>query len=146
MNELEATRAKLKCLEMVDGTGLDWWKVVKSTTSEKLSIPPTFGDDKERYELAIGVLEGKPVWEADTLYLKSNGIKVIAQRGFAWTIANGRSYEFSECSWNPPKPKTVMVELTVEDAQRLADVTSYIAVDLSSNLEAACRKALEELK
>ena len=44
-------------------------------------------------------------------------------------------------SWSPPKPATVLVELSVEDAK----YWSNTAVG-SRQLRAACRKALEEMK
>ena len=52
-------------------------------------------------------------------------------------------------SWNPPKPKTVMVEMLVEDATnyvttRQLNLTN--AVLAMTNVEAAINKALENLK
>lgn len=121
MNELEATRAKLKCLEMVEGTGLDWWNVVKiriksyvDNTSVSCFIP-TFNFDFEyyenaTYEFALGVVEGKPVWNGDRLY-DSTGCVFTAK-----TIEDGRMHGYITpnivrvmpielVSWNPPKPK-----------------------------------------
>jgi len=84
------------------------------------------------WEFPLAVVEGKPVFVGDELYLDGNKIKT-------W---NGMDIGcLPRWSWNPPKPKTVMVELLVEDAERCAK-QSY---DFASIAD-ACRKALESLK
>lgn len=92
MNELEATRAKLKCLEMVEGTGLKWSAVVRGKTMI-LSVPPTFTLDSDEYEFALGIVEGKPVWKGDEVYI--NDVKFIAETVRA---------HLASATWNPPKP------------------------------------------
>lgn len=49
-------------------------------------------------------------------------------------------HTWSKCSWNPPKPKTVMVELTIEQAELGAKL------GLTTDIASACRKALEEVE
>lgn len=63
----------------------------------------------------------------------------------AYTIADAmmkaRASILDRCTWNPPKPKTVMVELLIEDAEYYRD-SAYV----NSALNIACRKALEAIK
>lgn len=96
MTELEATRLKLKCLEMVEGTKSKWWEVIKCNGQ----IPYaqlSFSGKAEDYELALGIfVEGKPVWEGDELYTKE---------GAAFIVRADTRFCSSEVSWNPPKPK-----------------------------------------
>lgn len=135
MTELEATRAKLKCLEMVEGTELNWWNVVRMKSNKGLfveSSPDFMCYEINIYEFALGVVEGKPVWEGDEIY-RLDGHKFTACE-----------YGMSRCdhnklSWNPPQPKTVMVELLIEDAE---DMARQRAFD-SARIAVACRKALE---
>jgi len=113
---------------------------------EKAGIEPVFICDGSRYgivesltvddadfdcEFPLTVVEGKPVFVGDELYAAcGNPFKVIS-------IPKGVSLR--DCSWNPPKPRTVMVELPVTVAE------SY-SKDQYGMLSSACRKALEELK
>lgn len=138
MNELEATRAKLKCLEMVDGTGLDWWEVITAKGfTESFNAPPEFNLDGSEYIIALGVVEGKPVWDGDTVWF------ITTEGAYYRQIATIKhDFKLAGWSWNPPKPKTVMVELTVEDAEHLSNVYGRE----NSSIHLACRKALEELK
>jgi hypothetical protein len=47
----------------------------------------------------------------------------------------------TEWSWNPPKPKTVLVELLYEDAMRYAEDHEYTYY-ADQRLMAACKKAI----
>ena len=64
----------------------------------------------ELYEFHLGIIEGKQVFNGDVLYSKShpNGYKNFD------VIGDLSLYGFS---WNPPKPKTVMVEFSIGDAK-----------------------------
>jgi hypothetical protein len=85
-------------------------------------------------EFAMGILEGQPVFKDSELYL--DGKKQVA--GLTrFLICDGPSW-----SWNPPQPRAVMVELSVEDAKHI--VTSRLT-GLSECSE-AFHKALGELK
>lgn len=161
MTELEATRIKLKCLELVEGTGLNWWEVVRweNTLSKDtfmnecvaarcLSLYPAY-----EFEVALGVVEGKPVWEGDILYHPIYGKVTIrhstrSTRYLKIVGESGVELLASKFSWNPPKPKTVMVELLVEDAEALAYGCKCPITDLKRKQHGAeaCRKALEGLK
>lgn len=85
------------------------------------------------YEFPISVVEGKPVFDGDVLYWRSGAKTIVSE---LW----GKSVDWHELSWNPPKPKTVMVELLVEDAHAIAGSENWPAI------RHACRKALEEMK
>lgn len=139
MNKIEALELELAARKMVEGTALEWGAVIRHCpTKQKLGNPIDFYNTNH-VDVALGILEGKPVWEGDTL----------------WNIITGKEYTATyrlnnptDWSWNPPKPKTVMVELTVENAE-------YFAVNYADNsycqtrtieIAKACRKALENLK
>ena len=137
MTELEATRLKLQALELVEGTGLNWWEVIRNLYSkEGFNTPPALNVEPKDYELALGVIEGKPVWEGDKLwcaeYPCKQEISALTIHRFKW-------------SWNPPKPATVMVELLVEDAEKWAQIVSNKSTSIYQNIAEACRKALEKL-
>jgi len=91
------------------------------------------------YEFPLAVVEDKPVFVGDELY---------EETGKKFTVNNALTKGcFGEnwikaVSWNPPKPKTVMVELLRDDAE-------YFSIGCSAefrtyNLANACRKALEK--
>lgn len=62
MDELSATRAKLRCLEMVQGTDLSWKDVVRFKDT-KHPVRRSLDDyECDTLEFALGVVEGKPVW------------------------------------------------------------------------------------
>lgn len=138
MKPIEAIRLKLKCMEMVEGTELEWWRVIK-TVSVYIHWMPTLEIWKrDEVEIALGVVEGKPVWAGDEPYF--DGVK---------TKVSEELMNLPRWSWNPPKPKTVMVELLVEDVKYYAgkSILSFDEIIASiSRREEACRKALELLK
>lgn len=145
MKEIDATRIKLKCLEMVEGTDLEWWKTIKfhpdQNTTILLSNAPTFsGRPPEEYELARGIVEGKLVWEGDVHYDK-HGKKFI-------TCGDYTKEYLATCTLSPPKPKTMMVELLVEDVEYYADDEKELSfseiMDLAGRRAEACRDALEK--
>lgn len=90
------------------------------------------------YEFPIAVLEGKAVFNGDELYNTITGQKFKAHDEYTSCL--------DCCSWNPPKPKTVMVELLVDDAQGLILPLSQDAMAWHIRLSNACSKAVGELK
>ncbi len=109
------------------------------------------------YRFPIAVVEGKLVFVGDELYDRT-GVKFTAANTNQHAL-EGTSPEFSGgvlediqyCSWNPPKPKTIMVETLIDDAKYFAS-GSHSSVTLAEydrmveRRNEACRKALEELK
>lgn len=98
------------------------------------------------YEFPLAVVEGKAVFAGDELYLGTYNktVKVSAKHdeydGLIYSHLNSfGNAGFENFSWNPPKPKTVMVELLVEDADGLI-------CGLGGRVALACRKALGETK
>lgn len=91
----------------------------------------TFDYASGDYEFPLAVVEGKQVWMGDTLY-DGKGATGVVYTGWADHAT------WSCFSWNPPKPKTVMVELPLDV------VESYAAYpqDVHSFMIDACRKAL----
>lgn len=98
-------------------------------------------------------LEGKSVYIGDEIY-DGNGCKLIVERSddkgvFGHYCNLQKAYwHMKYCSLSP-KPKTVMVELLVEDARFFADELSLTLDKIKAinvrRIE-ACKKALEQLK
>lgn len=94
MTELEATRIKLKCLEMVERTSVKWWECLKLHTGNFV-LPPTFNGHEDEYQVALGILEGKPVFADDKVW-SPNGTKLKAGSIDVDIL-------LASTSWNPPK-------------------------------------------
>lgn len=109
----------------------------------KCSLKTSFED----YEFPVVVVEGQLVWRGDRLHCK-DGTQIIVNsiNGDNELIAdcsNGSRnavYTLDFVSWTPPKPKTVMVEMSIERAKVIAGVV------VADDLVIACRKALDNLK
>lgn len=137
MKEIEATRLKLKCLEMVEGTNLKWWEVLTMVgCSETFTSEPMLCGPKNMYTTVLGIVEGKPVWEGDTLYNK------ITNQEFK---VKNFTRAFHTYSWNPSKPKTVMVELPLDYVKNQAVLYKPEKYQLDP-LSKACAEALETEK
>lgn len=136
MKEIEATRLKLKCLEMVEGTRLKWWEVAKFC-GKVTTAPLMFSSPESSYEIALGIVEGKPVWKGDRLY------STLSKEMFAAEINLGTNSPYY--SWNPPKPKTVVVELPLDYVKNQAALSKHQRI-WPTILSKACAEALETLE
>ena len=112
---------------------MEWWQAIKYHSEDGTVDINEHGlcMKREQYELALGVVEGRPVWEGDKIY-SAQGVCFYASC----------KEELDGCSWNPPKPKTVMVELLVNDAEIFADCYAEMPGTVHKNIAEACRKAL----
>jgi hypothetical protein len=86
-------------------------------------------------EFPLAVIEGKPVFVGDELYIDNNYKKIKITEHTAPSI-------LPRCSWNPPKPKTVIVELLIDDAYKF--INCGIECPSYSAAFAALNKALEK--
>lgn len=82
-------------------------------------------------------VEGKLVYKGDKLWYHGREFRVD-EHSFINTLDR-------HWSWNQPKPKTVMVEFTVEDAEAIASLSAN-GFSQAHRIEEACRKALDNLK
>jgi hypothetical protein len=98
---------------------------------------PIWSEDIE-YRASLAEIEGRPVFEGDELYGTETGEKFIASE-YLGGLCN--SYGLQKLSWNPPKPKTVTVELLREDVEFFS--TSELFSHHSVNLKNACKEALK---
>lgn len=126
-NRADLLEAAAKSIRMQEAAG------VEPVCKVRIGICPikglSFSDTFNYYEFPLAVVEGKPVFVGDVLYDKrGDPCKMQAHHNLNWKY----------WSWTKPKPKTVMVELTVEDANHL--LSEYAPV---TNIHIACRKALE---
>jgi len=89
------------------------------------------------YEFPLAVVEGKPVFTGDELYNSDGYGSCIVDS--TW---DHKSKYWSNHSWNPPKPATVMVEILREDADVLANFYAKDMTGKFGRILEACRKAL----
>lgn len=89
----------------------------------------------ELWSFAIAEVEGKPCFMDSWLYAPDGARFMAGQHSQLYWCDK---YPLETCSWNPPKPKTIMVELLVEDAEMLTN--RCVAIE---RVNKACRQALE---
>lgn len=82
------------------------WVCVK-WDGEVFDEHPAFDAEPELYQFAIAILEDKPVFPGDILYLKSSGLEYVADK---YTTASA----VSGMTWQPPKPKRTFMLNGVE--------------------------------
>lgn len=155
MNKIEALRKEADLREMCEGTKVNWWECMKGFAGN-ICLDHGYAtqwlktSDGTDIRYALAIVEGKPVFVGDALYCRDFQFSVDGIKDCKLTGVDCNAYAVAEvspaiCSWNPPKPKTVMVELLVEDAEFWA--TRYpTAYSRDSAVTQACRKALEEMK
>lgn len=137
MNEIEGVRAKLKCMEMVQGTNYKWWEVVKCKYKQGITecrfIPTldfSFDCDQYDFEIALGMVEGKPVWKGDRVYFNDDVV-------YASYICDFTSPYWT---WNQQVPDTIMIEIPISVAKVFDKYIYPSGVD--GVIVLACRKAL----
>lgn len=130
---------------------------VKDTYPNSWREMPEFSSPQE-WQFAIAEVEGKPVFIGDELYSTNTGRKfqVHSTRESRKEILLLECYDqghnefcVKQCSWNPPKPKTVMVEMRTEVAEYAAENWIRDNKWLGDNAIAvgeSCKLALEKLK
>jgi len=95
--------------------------------------------DSLEWEFPLAVVEGKAVFVGDVLYDE----RFIGNERFVVNDTHRNTFLPKVFSWNPPKPKTVMVELLREDAERLLNCEYKVPVAIE-RAYSAIRKALEK--
>jgi len=109
---------------------------------EHWSSMPIFNTPSD-WSFAIAEVEGKPVFvDSPNLYHKEGSNVPVS-----YIAINLHKWSWSDFSWNPPKPKTIMVELLVEDVKFWDSMDNYFNdkkyIEASKNFKEACRQALE---
>lgn len=158
MKDYELLEAQARMMRLAEKYGIkDWRKLVRDNNGRVIAEynhgrHGLYADID--YQFAIGVVEGKPVFEVDELYLE-DGRKFKAllseEQGDVIVLDAGDGYRCYSAvrfvSWNPPKPKTVIVELMVDDAEYFANAPTWgSAIAGYERVFSACRKALEDAK
>jgi hypothetical protein len=108
--------AAAKVMRMCEGTVVKWWECIKfeGLQCNKIGFQPLFNDNADKYEFALAIIEGRPVFVGDELYDRSGSkfkalslIESENESGIEGSSDefNGGVYEeINCCSWNPPKP------------------------------------------
>ena len=154
IREIEAIELELAARKLVEGTDIPWFKCIKHCGRE-FHKPPLFITPRRYFKLALGIVEGKPAFKDDFLFnYQGERCKIVSRmdNSLQWESGDTKhpiyGMPLETWSWNPPKPKTVMVELTVDDV--LDEIKEYershtTTMRIGRRVE-ACRKALENLK
>jgi len=118
--------------DMIEGTDLELSHCFKVDGNKGYCFL-NFESVPSSYEPCLAIVEGKPVFKDDVLY---------GPDGSRHTVRNPYQFNFNVMSWNPPKPRTVMVELSSEAIKEFSrcDANNMYFKELV----ASCKKALEE--
>lgn len=143
--------AAAKMMRMCDEAGVDY---VFKFDGVVYNTIPHFVNFVDKYEFPLAIVEGKPVFKGDKLY-DSYGrlVNVEEAKKFDGDDAvslrtDGRWYRLDSYSWNPPKPKTVMVEVEVVDAKLFIELFDKVSEGdhFANRIVRNFSKALEESK
>lgn len=96
----------------------------------------------EFYEFPIALLEGKEVWIGDELWNVPNNFKFTVKYNdsiglWAGGVGFCQGGRYEDLSWNPPKPKTIFVELPYEY------VKLHSGISCETTIVDACKKAIQ---
>jgi len=112
-----------------------WAKNLNKISAMKFDQPP------HEYEFPIAVVEGKAVFVGDELWYSD--ICVVASSKNTMTYKSDNFVQtpayWHHASWNPPKPKTVLIELPYDFVKEHAEFKESFN---SKILTDACRKAM----
>ena len=148
MKNYEQHELIAQAYRVLEGTELEWWECIQIRSSlhdewKQIKENPRLNLQKSQYRVADMILEGRPLFKGDKVYCIDCPCTFISADHGVIVLENSSGIRFKMgrefISWNAPKPKTVMVELTVEDAEHYAQHHYNTIGD-------ACRKALEKLK
>ena len=99
MKQSDLYREWARVLDMCDGTKVMptcAWKFNGIIQDDCL---PNFEyDSPEHFEFLVAILEDKPVFVGDTIYVF----------GAKYTVVEGDDPNLAKCSWQPPKKKVVL--------------------------------------
>ena len=103
-------REYLRVIEMCEkynkehGTDVKPWECVKYRGGQILYDHPRFDGELDNYTFAISILEAKPVFVGNKIWLK-NAQQFITMSD----LINSAGIRDDCCSWNPPKRETVII-------------------------------------
>lgn len=147
MKDYELLEKQASMMRMAEKHGIDhWMKLVRFNMMVYNPITAFYGTN---FEYALGVVEGRPVFEGDTLWNVPNNFSFVVSRVTKMYLGEADCFFSSapkyrcgwikDCSWNPPKPKTIDVPMPIELAE-------YYAEYQGNRMGLVCRKALEAIK
>lgn len=159
MKQSELLRKQADMMDMAEKYGITKWSSLVRYRCKNSLFGIWCGKEEAEgfysqndYQFALGVVEGRPVFEGDELYpinfsgkVKVIGINKFDTKYFDVINDKGDTVQLMCLTWNPPKPKTIMVELPIETAEWYAKNT-YLNTYQPHYVAEACRKSLGELK
>lgn len=141
MKPIDAVRLQLKAMVLVEGTTLKWEDTIRHKHKKEALVNPLGMYYLDDIELALGIIEGKPVWEGDELYFTYDAVSVARH-----VIHKGHDLSNPNWSWLPPTSRTAPVYLLVEDINDAANWNCKLVTPLGNRIAKACRKTLEGLE
>lgn len=106
----------------IDGATIEYMNCATKLWTRCRDNQPQW-DEGTEYRASIAEVEGKPVFEGDVLYFDGTCVaaKFIAHKATEKCIVDkdGGCWSINRCSWNPPAPRTITVELLREDAESM---------------------------
>ena len=148
-------------IEMCDGTSIPPWECVKNENSgegsKAFTTQPTFYLPYANYEFAIGIVEGKPVFNGDTIYNRKTKIPFTCTDGVAKRTEEGvfcidttysryypANYTWKDLATAPEPPPLEAIVTVVSQA---IELTNFIGkTGVFDILPPAMQKGLKELK
>lgn len=91
-------REYARVIDMCEGTEIDPWVCVRVKGFGSFDKQPDFGADRYRYDFAVAILEGKPVFVGDEIYHPQLGKTIVSEEAFQTFIGN--------YTWNKPTKRT----------------------------------------
>ena len=137
MKNYEAYEIIARVMRMCDETNVSWLDCFRGKRQKVSTCDSLMGGS---IVAAIAIIEDKPVFIGDRYYDRKGNKQVATTHDIQWS-----SDWWKDCSWNTPKPKTVPVEILVEDAEWVVKMyhSSYSAL---GTIARTCRKALEDIR
>ena len=133
MKKSEFFRKAADCIEMCESAGIAPTAKYDGAT-QHCEFSARFYD---RYEFPLAIVEGKPVFAGDKLYGDKGGIFTAHE---CLTIHGGSE----KLSWNPPKPKTVTIELPYLEAIELRNHLGKLMCGTLMDSYTTVKTALEQ--
>lgn len=136
-------REYARVCDLCEGVEVKSWKCVRMNTLGTIRYyfdDPKFIEPPERYQFALAIVEGKPVFPGDLLYNKITGKQSTI---FSEIVGNRLTLE--NWSWNPPQPKKLVLN-GVELPMPCDYATVYVTIPFDNiDLENQFRKQFFDL-
>jgi len=112
MKKSDLYREYARVIDMCEADEISTYGCVKHN-GIPLSGVPYFNNEPAKWEFALAIVEGKPVFEGDVLY---------DSKGNKYNIPSGAEWYWNNYSWTQPKPATITVTIPYAVAKSFLEV------------------------